>query len=50
MCGIWALVGEHVTMSDISNCLKKLNKRGPEDNRMFFGNKYQHPPSKRIIN
>jgi asparagine synthase (glutamine-hydrolysing) len=41
MCGIWALIGEHMTMSDISNCLKKLNKRGPEDSRMFFGNKYQ---------
>jgi asparagine synthase (glutamine-hydrolysing) len=41
MCGIWTLIGEHITMSEISSCLKKLSRRGPEDTRMFFGNKYQ---------
>jgi asparagine synthase (glutamine-hydrolysing) len=41
MCGIWALVGEHMSMSEMSKHVKQLNNRGPEDNRIFFGHRYQ---------
>jgi asparagine synthase (glutamine-hydrolysing) len=41
MCGIWALIGEHMSMTDVVNHIKQLNNRGPEDSRMFFGHKYQ---------
>jgi asparagine synthase (glutamine-hydrolysing) len=41
MCGIWALVGKHMAMSDVINHIKHLNNRGPEDSKMFFGHRYQ---------
>lgn len=41
MCGVWALIGEHMSMSDMSTHVKQLNNRGPEDSRIFFGHRYQ---------
>jgi asparagine synthase (glutamine-hydrolysing) len=39
MCGIWALIGEHI--NDTSKYIKKLNNRGPEGIKMISENRYE---------
>lgn len=39
MCGIWALIGEH--MPNVNRYVKQLNKRGPESSDVLFGDRYQ---------
>jgi asparagine synthase (glutamine-hydrolysing) len=41
MCGIWALIGEHMSMSDVSRYVKQIKNRGPEDTRIISGSRYQ---------
>jgi len=41
MCGIWALIGEHMSVPDVSKYVKQLNNRGPENSKLDFGNRYQ---------
>jgi asparagine synthase (glutamine-hydrolysing) len=41
MCGIWALIGDHISNDCLENHIKQLKNRGPESTRVFFGEKYQ---------
>ena len=41
MCGIWALIGEHMPITDVNDHIKQLNNRGPEDSKLLFGHRYQ---------
>ena len=41
MCGIWALIGEHMSITDMTNHVNHLNNRGPENSKLEFGNRYQ---------
>jgi len=41
MCGIWALIGERLSIPDAKRWVDTLDKRGPEASRMYYGHKYQ---------
>jgi asparagine synthase (glutamine-hydrolysing) len=41
MCGIWAIVGQHMSISDVNRHVGNLHNRGPEDTRFIFGTRYQ---------
>ena len=41
MCGIWALIGERLSIPDVRRWVSMLDKRGPESSRMYYGYKYQ---------
>jgi len=41
MCGVWALIGEHIPRSEVTKYITRLTNRGPEDTKLFFNKGYQ---------